>query len=129
VNQIAGFLFILGLIAWFFAPDSWTNAVWYTAKYSVNINQVHTSNKPTDCDWTRAPLGNKACHFKATVTAYNAEGFPVRGDGAPKFGHDTKTGKPIVSYDNGNNWDWLPAYAGQDLTIKTVEVQWEKVTD
>ena len=51
---------------------SWTNAVWYAVKYSVSIDQIHTDDKPSDCDWGRAPLGNKACHFKAVVTAYNA---------------------------------------------------------
>jgi hypothetical protein len=46
------------VIVWLVLPDSWTNGVWYGAKYRVAFNQVKTSNKPSDCDWTRAPLGN-----------------------------------------------------------------------
>jgi hypothetical protein len=125
-----GFLIIVGLFAWFFwVPYSWTNAVWYAVKYRVSIDQVHTDDKPSDCDWGRAPLGNKACHFKAVVTAYNAAGVVVGGDDAPKYGHDSKTGQPIVSYDDGKTWAWLPASAIPDPKIKTVTIRWAKVTD
>jgi hypothetical protein len=53
-------LVVVGVFAWIFMPDSWTNAIWYGAQYKVSFNEVHTSrNKPSDCDWGYAPLGRK----------------------------------------------------------------------
>jgi hypothetical protein len=54
----------------------------------------------------RAPLGDKGCSYKAHVRVFNAEGDLVAGEDAPMFGSDTKTGKPIISYDGGKTWDW-----------------------
>jgi hypothetical protein len=124
-----GFLFILGLLAWFLVPESWTNGVWYGVRYGVNYDQVHTSDKPSDCDWSRSPLGNKGCRFKRIVKAYNKAGEVVGGDDAPRYSLDDNMGKPIVSYDQGKTWAWWPAPFTPDPKIKTVEVRWIKVTD
>jgi hypothetical protein len=43
-----------GLFVWWALPYSWTNALWYGLKYKVALSQVHTSDKPSDCDWGRA---------------------------------------------------------------------------
>jgi hypothetical protein len=67
--------------------------------------------------------------YQASVAAYNATGALVGGHDAPKYGHDTKTGKPIISWDNGKTWDW---YAGADVPsskVDSVMVTWLKVTD
>jgi hypothetical protein len=126
----------VGLLVWAFWPDSWTNTLnswtdtlWYAAEYKVSMDNVHTNKKPKDCDWMRAPLGDKGCHFKRIVAAFNASGEQVGGDDAPKYSRDTKTGKPIVSYDNGKTWGWFPAPEAPDLKVKNVEVRWTKVTD
>ncbi len=102
-SSLGGFiaLIILALIVWFILPARWTDPLLYSTEYSVNANQVHWNAKPTDCDFIHAPLGDKACHYKKTVTAYNAAGYVVAGHDAPKYSHDTNTGKPIISYDNG----------------------------
>ena len=51
------------------------------------------------------------------------------GDDAPKYSHDTKTGKPIVSWDNGKSWVWYPGAEIPDQKVKSVSVSWIKVTD
>jgi len=72
------------------------------------IDQVHTNDKPSDCDWSRAPLGNKGCSYKAVVYAYNAAGYLVAGD----------------KYVQG----WAPQ-ATADPKVKTVRVEWTKVAE
>jgi len=119
----------LGLFAWAFTPHSWTNAIWSGLQYKVSFDQVYTSNKPSDCDWGRAPLGNKGCSYKAVVSAFNAAGDLVSGDGAPKYGTDSKTGKPIISYDDGKTWKWSYADTTPDLRVKTVRVEWIKLNE
>ena len=113
-------LLYLGIFALFFVPASWTYPLWYAVAYQVSPAQVRTPDQPSDCDWTRAPLGRKGCSYKALVKAYNSAGQVVGGDGAPKYGHDTNTGKPIISYDEGKTWAWFPAPATPDLTINSV---------
>lgn len=138
VQVLVGLLIVAGLLLGLqaslptlgvlFTPKA-IDILWYAAEYNVSIDQVHIGDQPTDCDWMRAPLGGKGCHFKAIATGYNVPGDVVAGDGAPKYGHDTNTGKPIISYDNGETWAWFPGSAIPDLRIKTVEVRWEKVTE
>jgi hypothetical protein len=125
-------IFILpALIIWFILPNRWTDLIVYSTVYSVSTRQVHWNDKPTDCDWGHAPLGDKGCHYKKSVTAYNAAGNVVAGDDAPTYGKDTKTGKPIISYDNGKTWTWLPedAPTASDLQVKSVDIGWIKVTE
>jgi hypothetical protein len=110
---------------YFFAPAGWVNAVWYSVEYKVGPGEVHTDAKPSDCDFMHAPLGDKGCSYKAHVKAYNASGVLVGGEDSPKFGHDTKTGRPIISYDGGTTWDWYPADY-PDLKAASVAVFWRK---
>ena len=104
------------------------NKVWYSVAYKVSPDHVQVDAKPKDCDFMHAPLGDKDCHYEAVVEAYNAKGDWIGGDNAPEFGHDTKTGKPIVSYDAGKTWEWFP----DDIPnpkIESVLVKWVKKTD
>ena len=39
----------------------------YAEKYEVPENKVYIETKPHDCEWGKAPLGNKYCHFEKTV--------------------------------------------------------------
>lgn len=52
-------LIVFGVIYWLFAGDT----DWYAAKYGVPKENVIVEQKPHDCDWDKAPLGNKNCHF------------------------------------------------------------------
>jgi hypothetical protein len=123
-------LFVFAAIIWFLLPNRWTDPIWYSSAYQINGNQVHYRPKPTDCDWSRAPLGDKECHFKKTVTAYNTDGYPVAGDYAPLYNKDRDSGKPIVSYDEGKTWQAWPADTPlPDLKVHRVEIDWMKVPD
>jgi hypothetical protein len=62
------------------------------------------------------------------VKAYNAAGVLVGGEDAPKYGHDTKTGRPIISYDDGKTWDWYSEANVPDPKVASVKVFWLKVT-
>ena len=80
-----GFLGLIVLCIWVILPDSWTDKIRYSVEDSIDMAQVHRADVPTDCDFMHAPLGNKDCHYKKTVTAYNAVNYPVAGDDAPKI--------------------------------------------
>jgi len=71
---VVAFLIGLGLFARVVMPHSRTNAIWCGVQYHIPLDQVYTSNKPSDCDWTHAPLGYKGCYYKAVVGAFNAAG-------------------------------------------------------
>jgi hypothetical protein len=117
---------VLGLIVWGVLPDRWTDKIKYSMEYSVDTAQVHWNNKPTDCDWSHAPLGEKDCRYKKTVSAYNAAGYLVGGDDAPKYAKNVY-GNTIVSYDEGKTWSVVPD--NPDLKIKSIEIGWTKVAD
>ena len=128
-RALVRWLLLLGICALILMPNSWTNAIWYGYKYKIPWREVYTGNKPSDCDWSRSPLGNKGCYYKAEVGAFNAEGDLVGGDNAPKYRKDSKTGKPIISYDDGKTWEWSYADATPDLRVKTVRVEWIKLNE
>ena len=121
----------LGWVIWYILPTSWTDPLLYSMEYSVNMDQVHRNPRPSDCDWGHAPLGDKGCHYKKTVAAYNAGGYLVAGDDAPRYSNDKNTGNPTISYDNGKTWSFLPEDAPRtpDLKVTRVEVGWVKVED
>jgi hypothetical protein len=116
---------VLAATVWLGPGDTWMDALWYSVKYKVSLDQVHMNVKPTDCDWGRAPLGSKGCHFKATVIAYNTAGYMVGGDNAPKTPAITKQ-KELDTTGLTPLTESTPTY---DLKIKSVEVRWAKVTD
>ena len=53
---------------------------WYAAVYSTDADHVHVDAKPHDCDFSKAPLGDKECHFEKQVVTQR----------------DSKTGKVSV---------------------------------
>ncbi len=84
-------------IAWSvfsFVQDSvWESKFRYATYYGVTNEQVTLLKKPHDCDFLKAPVGSKECHFDKVVEV-------------TKVGKDTKTGRPVVSHDGGKTWDW-----------------------
>lgn len=122
----------IAFFAWSLWPgsgDGWIDKLWWSFKYDVAYDDVHVPTKPKDCNFLQAPLGIKGCKFEPIVAAYNADGVLVGGEHAPKYGLDTKTGKPIISYNDGKSWDWYPASAIPDQKIKTVQVSWTKTNE
>ncbi len=65
-------LALMGVI-WLVYGD--INTAWYSLEYGVSPDKVHINAKPTDCDFMRAPLGSKGCHYQAAITAYDAGGL------------------------------------------------------
>jgi hypothetical protein len=105
---------------------------WWLAKvYKVSTDQVHVNKKPIDCDFHYAPVGYKGCQYKAVVKTYDKEGWLVGGDGAPRYSHDAKTGKPIESDDDGKTWERIDEILDDvpDPKVTSVVVSWVKVTD
>jgi hypothetical protein len=41
--------------------------VWYSLRYQTDINHVAVDRKPHDCDFDKAPIGNKECHYQRIV--------------------------------------------------------------
>ena len=120
------FVFAAAIAAYFLIPTSWTNAVWYGVQYQVNFGDVLTEDKPKDCDFMHAPLGDKGCSYKAHVKAYNARGILVAGEDAPKYARDNKTGRTIWSSDGGKTWNWYGADDLPDTKVASVAVFWLK---
>src|SRR4051794_40531554 len=81
------FLIVAGVFL-AFSHDSWSNSLWYSVQYHVDLGNVETEAKPDDCDFSRAPLGSKGCSYKAHVQVFNADGTLVAGYGAPRYGKD-----------------------------------------
>jgi predicted small lipoprotein YifL len=86
----------------------------YSFEYNVNEDQVHGEDKPPDCDWDYAPLGNKGCHYEREISV-------------TRYSTDTKTSQPIVTYDDGKTWNWVPE--GEKPGPVQVYVTWQKVQD
>ena len=124
-----GSIFLLFLVAGGFLAFSnygWSNSLWYSVQYGVGFGDVQTDAKPDDCDFIRAPLGAKGCSYKAHVRVFNADGVAVAGENAPKYGSDTKTAKPIISYDGGKSWDWYIGATVPSPKPTSVRVFWVK---
>ena len=109
-------LFGAGLVFFVFGlfNKGWESKARYAAYYGVSAERVIVNNEPHGCDFMRAPLGVKPCHYEKTVDV-------------TRVGSDTKTGRPIVSHDNGKTWAW------DDLTdtrtVPSVLVSYVKVED
>jgi len=127
-DSFGGFFLVLVVAGGFlaFSNYGWSNSLWYAAQYGVGFGDVQTDAKPNDCDFIHAPLGDKGCSYKAHVKVYNADGVLVAGENAPKYGSDTKTAKPIISYDGGKNWDWYIGATVPNPKPKSVRVFWVK---
>jgi len=54
----------LGFFCYWFFP-----ATWYATWYNTDVDQVHIEAEPRDCDFLKAPLGNKECHYEKQVDA------------------------------------------------------------
>ena len=80
------FLCVIGAIIWYVWLDD--SKLRYEYQHDA---EVTVENKPRDCDFLTAPLGRKNCSYKKEVSI-------------TLFGKDKKTGRPIVSYDDGENW-------------------------
>ena len=92
---------------WVWVSDS---KLRYTLQYGTD--SVTVDDKPEDCDYNFAPIGNKGCHYEKSVVV-------------TKWGNNVKTNRKVVSYDDGKTWDWDDADTHPSGT--SVQVYWKKV--
>jgi hypothetical protein len=115
--QWAGAIFI-GIYFWSLPGTIW-HAKWrYAASYDIPSSQVYVQDKPHDCAFLAAPLGEKYCHYERTVST-------VRWA-------TSQSGSPLISSDEGKTWstfdpgsETVPRYS----TVKAVYIGWEKKED
>lgn len=69
------------------------NKAKYASQYNTPTNNVTVDKKPQNCDFFYAPIGKKGCSYKKNVIV-------------TKRAKDEKTGRKIISNDNGKTWDW-----------------------
>lgn len=50
----------------------------YSVKFEVNEKDVFVQPKPHDCEWDKAPIGNKYCHFESVVTTENGANGKIK---------------------------------------------------
>ena len=102
---------VLGPVATWIAPG---NKAAYFLRYAfeanVSYDQVFVADKPRDCDFLTAPMGNKLCRYETVVQTVRIS--------------TSTTGQAIVSYDEGETWRLIDADA---TVVPSVTVMWIKV--
>ena len=111
---------VIGWICLLLVIPDWAGAVWnsrfmISARYGTASDQVIIADKPHDCAFMKAPVGHKYCSYSRQITATTI-----------LHRHDTATGRPIISYDEGKNWDWNDSYTGPESTVRLVNVNWTR---
>ena len=112
---------------WF---DKLTYRAWYSFAYGCAYKKVTVVKRPADCDFLYAPIGDKDCHYKKVIMAYNTQGQLVAGTNVRMSTCNNTTtgvtGKPCISFDNGKTWDWTDV---TDRAPASVEISWERQPD
>jgi hypothetical protein len=91
----------------------WHSKWRYAFQYGVPYSRVAKTEKPHDCAFMKAPIGDKECHYDIQVTYVRTS-------------TDVRTGKPIVSYDDGKNWSWDDE---SNPTKPSVDVSWVRTEE
>ena len=82
-------------------------------RYELFYSEAIVDDMPHDCEFLTAPLGYKNCSYDkvVSVTTYSA---------------DVQNGSPIISYNEGESWDWNP---GGPTSGNTAYIRWNKTND
>jgi len=82
-------------------------------RYEIFYSEAIFDDMPHDCEFLTAPLGRKNCSYDkvVSVTTYSA---------------DVQNGSPIISYNEGESWDWNP---GGPTNGNTAYIRWNKTYD
>jgi hypothetical protein len=98
--------------------DIWYSKLAYELYYEVDSGQLAIEKKPHDCDFLKAPIGEKECHYKRLVSTV-------------EIGRSATTNVPVMSWDGGKTWSAYAPDPGtpvpQTATVTSVSVTWEKV--
>jgi hypothetical protein len=105
---------------WWFAflglSDLWHSKMRYAWSYDVSSDQVTIEKKPKDCNFFRAPMGEKGCHYDRQVNTVRVKTVYL----------DLNRGSVnYVSFDDGKTW----AVDTNPPTKPRVEVSWERIED
>jgi hypothetical protein len=77
-GDFSGLVLVLAVVFIFMSwPGSFVEKVadklWYSLKYDCDYKNVTVVKRPSDCDWLRAPIGAKGCHYNKIVAPFAAE--------------------------------------------------------
>lgn len=110
-KEWAGLLIALLLFNWLWPLASrYLHIAWYSMSYNIPFESIVSPPEPSGCDFFRAPIGEKACHYQKNVVV------------AP-LGTENNTGRRFISYDNG------VTRINPDEDHPAVIVSWDKVQD
>lgn len=69
---------VLGFV-WWLLPNSLTDPINYQVRYDISREHLFLTAMPHDCDFDKAPIGNKECHFKKLVKVeHNDANLPYK---------------------------------------------------
>lgn len=115
------------------AVDTWYSKTRFVLMYGVDYDQVTIDKKPHDCDFFKAPLGSKECHYERNVQRVIVgtnrwNGQAVSNDDGKTWEQHAKNelGNPIVSEDSGRTWT---VEQNPGVVKPSVNVFWSKVED
>jgi hypothetical protein len=129
-----GILIVTVFFDWLFDAQ-WFYKAFYVMYDSVSWNHVDIWKKPHDCEFSKAPLGDKNCHFERVTHkvewATNASGQPIRSFDSGKTWEVHTPGKCgfEVTLDCPNVYDPPNNVAPKYITVTGVMITWMKVQD
>jgi hypothetical protein len=85
---------------------------WFTFQYNVAYEQVTIEQRPHDCEWGTAPLGEKHCHYERVINTVLTR--PAGGG-------------QMVSNDNWVTSHFVESWLGP--ISPSVTVSWSKIND
>jgi hypothetical protein len=93
--------FLLMMALWFVWLAHVSDWQWlYALQYDVESAHVTIDNKPHDCEWGAAPIGEKNCHYER-----------------------------VIHYDDGKAYPRPDGYGAVPAVAPFVHVSWSKVND
>jgi hypothetical protein len=92
----------------------WDSKARYGVQFSTSTDSVTVDKRPQNCDIFFSPIGKKGCSYEKNVTV-------------TKRAKDVKTGRRIISNDDGKTWDWDDDDR-EPLGVK-VYVYWSRVEE
>jgi hypothetical protein len=117
VGSVVGVIIFFAL--WSLLLDIVHSKYLYALWYGVGTDKIFINNRPHDCAFLAAPLGEKYCSYVRNVST-------VRWA-------TSQAGNPIISYDEGKTWQAFSPDAGavvpQSPTVEGVYITWDKKDD